>query len=137
MFDFGDFIVDKCGNSETYFIADKSMEQEVKKYTWTLDGHGYVCRNNRGKLERLHSLTIEKNIGGKVPPDMYIDHVNECKTDNRLCNLRIVSPKDSAKKYANKANKHQRIYRSLPVKKRQAVQSLYYDKQKTNISWDL
>ena len=97
MFDFGDFIVDKCGNSETYFIADKSVEEEVKKCTWTLDGHGYVCRNNRGKLERLHSLTIEKNIGRKVPSDMYIDHVNECKTDNRLCNLRIVSPKDSAK----------------------------------------
>jgi hypothetical protein len=40
---------------------------------------------------------VKKAAGGEIPAGAYIDHINKCKTDNRICNLRIVSPEDSAK----------------------------------------
>lgn len=101
---YGDFVVEQCGNAEVFFLFDDDMTEEVAKNTWTLDGHGYVCRNKGGKLERLHALVVKKAIGGDIPDGVYVDHINKCKRDNRICNLRIVSPQDSAKNMPLKAN---------------------------------
>lgn len=101
---YGDFVVEQCGNAEVFFLFDDDMTEEVCGNTWTLDGNGYVCRNKDGKLERLHTLVVKKNIGGDIPEGAYVDHINQCKTDNRRCNLRIVSPQDSAKNMPLKAN---------------------------------
>ena len=104
MFLFGDLIVEKCGNADIYFLVDKNMQDELQNHKWTLEKNGYLCRNQNGKIIRLHTVVIEKNLGHKIPKGMYVDHINKCKTDNRLCNLRIVSPKDSAKNMPIKSN---------------------------------
>ena len=101
---YGDFAVEQCGNAEVFFLFDNDMTEEVAKNTWTLDGHGYVCRNKGGKLERLHTLVAMKEIGGEIPAGSYVDHINQCKTDNRRCNLRVVSPEDSARNMPLRAN---------------------------------
>ena len=91
MTNFNDFCVEKCGNKDLYFIFDTKFSGLVACNTWTLDKNGYVCRNRNGKVERLHTKIIEEETGLSVPHNMYVDHINKCKTDNRLCNLRIVS----------------------------------------------
>lgn len=101
---YNDFAVEKCGNKDVYFLVDASVAEAIGKNTWTLDGHGYLCRNVMGKLQRLHTYVIETVTGKTVPKGMYVDHINKCKTDNRLCNLRIVSPSDSAMNMPLKAN---------------------------------
>lgn len=101
---YGDFVVDQCGNAEVFFLFDDDMTEEVAGNTWTLDGLGYVCRKKNGRVERLHTLVIKKAIGGDMPEGAYVDHINKCKTDNRRCNLRIVSPQDSAKNMPLRAN---------------------------------
>lgn len=93
----GDFAVGKCGNCDVYFLVDSDMASLVDKNVWSLDGHGYVCRNKDNRVERMHTLIIEQADGKPVPHGMYVDHINKCKRDNRRCNLRIVSPMDSAK----------------------------------------
>ena len=93
---YNDFAVGKCGNRDIYFLVDADVARDVGMNTWTMDGHGYLCRNKNGKLQRLHTYVIERSTGKTVPSGMYVDHINKCKTDNRLCNLRIVSPSDSA-----------------------------------------
>ena len=93
---FNDFGIEKCSNAEEYFLFDSSFSEEIKQNKWTLDSAGYVCRNKNGKLERLHRLVIETD-GYKIPKGMYVDHVNKCKTDNRKCNLRLVTPQESAR----------------------------------------
>lgn len=101
---FGDFGVKKLGNSDNYFIFDSNIADEINKYEWTLDSTGYPCRNKNGDVQRLHTFIVEKDIGAKVPKGMYVDHVNKIKTDNRLLNLRIVSPEDSARNMPLRSN---------------------------------
>lgn len=101
---YGEFSVVKCGNAEVYFLVDAELANSIDDNTWTLDSCGYVCRNNRGKVQRLHNFVIETMYGKGVPSGMYIDHINRCKTDNRLCNLRVVDPSTNAKNMPLKSN---------------------------------
>lgn len=105
MIDYGRFCVEKCGNRDEYFLFDSCMKDVVGKYKWTLDGHGYACRNvGNGKLKRLHTLLVEKAMCICIPQGVYVDHINQDKLDNRLCNLRIVSPQESARNMPIRAN---------------------------------
>lgn len=101
---YNDFCVAKCGNKDQFFLFDSAFAENICGNTWTMDGHGYVCRNKNGKLERLHSVVFELATGKPVPKGMYIDHINKCKTDNRLCNLRVVAPEDNSKNISLKSN---------------------------------
>lgn len=101
---YGDFAVGRFGNAEAFFLVDADIAEEVAKNTWTLDSKGYACRRKKGKTEYLHTLVVKTAIGGNIPHGAYVDHVNKCKTDNRRCNLRIVSPQDSAKNMPLRAN---------------------------------
>lgn len=65
----------KCGNIRAV--------GHIKKH----DGYVYVCVNR--KKYAAHRLAILYVTG--APPDGEIDHINRIKTDNRICNLRVVS----------------------------------------------
>ena len=101
---YGDMAIGKCGNSDVYFLVDAEVAKEIDQGVWTLDGHGYVCKNKRGRIIRLHHYVMERATGRELPRGMYIDHINQCKTDNRLCNLRIVNPTASAMNMPLKAD---------------------------------
>ena len=104
MTEYGSFAVEKCGNADEYFIFDAFMSDKIRENIWTKDGHGYVCRNRNGVMQRLHIMVAERMIGSKIPKGCYVDHINRCKLDNRTCNLRVVSPEDSARNMPIKAN---------------------------------
>lgn len=104
MIKYGDFAVGKCGNANAYFLIDADMADRICGNVWTMDSRGYPCRKVGGVLQRMHTFVVEEHMGGRLDKGMYIDHINKCKTDNRICNLRVVSPRDSAKNMPLKSN---------------------------------
>lgn len=85
--------------------------------------HGY-CRvrlidsNHVGKHYAVHRLVASAFIGDIV--GLEINHKNEIKTDNRVCNLEIVTPKENCNygtrnKRVSEANKAQRHIWAKPV----------------------
>lgn len=53
---------------------------------------GYIRINRRGKsISSVHKM-IWESVHGQIPNGMQINHKNGIKTDNRLCNLELVTP---------------------------------------------
>ena len=70
-------------------------------------------KNNKGYMRcivRKHGQNVQKTIGVHrfifechhhlIPPHMVIDHINDVKDDNRLCNLQLLSHQENCKKSA-------------------------------------
>ncbi len=61
------------------FKIDREDAYLLKKATWADNGRGYV----RGGRYYLHRIIA------KAPEEMYVDHINRDRSDNRRCNLRV------------------------------------------------
>jgi len=63
-------------------------------YVWVRKlNHPY--KNKQGYVPE-HRLVMEEEIGRYLNPNEQVHHLNENKTDNRIENLRIVSPQEHA-----------------------------------------
>jgi len=52
--------------------------------------HGYMVTTMRGRAFLLHRVVWEACVG-PIPDRMVMNHINGVKTDNRLCNLEVVT----------------------------------------------
>lgn len=59
-------------------------------------GYIYICltKDKKEKTCRVHRLVWEA-FNGKIPEGLQVNHINEDKTDNRLSNLNLMSPKEN------------------------------------------
>lgn len=64
------------------------------------DSGGYMRVRVAGKKYSVHRLVVETFIG-EIPADKEVDHVNRCRDDNRLVNLRIVSHSENQRNRAS------------------------------------
>ncbi|EAO7510846.1 HNH endonuclease [Salmonella enterica] len=64
--------------------------------SYTSKQSGYVQVRLNGRLTMVHRIVWEMHFG-PIPSGMEIDHINRIKNDNRLQNLRLVTPSDNCK----------------------------------------
>lgn len=76
-------------NREIFALIDDEDVERVSQYKWYLDNFGYVRRNRKYKNRIADNLPIKLSvfIFGKKD-NMFIDHINGDKLDNRKSNLR-------------------------------------------------
>ena len=94
---------EKYISKENYvFYKDKRIWG--KRYRKFLKGritkNGYVrvclkCTDGK-KREFLWHRVIWYMFNGEIPDGYQINHINEIKTDNRLCNLELATPKENS-----------------------------------------
>ena len=85
-----------CIGRRTVLIDCDQIDLLVKYY-WRLTSHGYAVltpRTGRGRSGQvyLHRLLLD----AKNYPDKVVDHINRDPSDNRICNLRLVSHSENS-----------------------------------------
>ena len=78
------------------------------KYQTTKDGYKRVyLSDNYGNsnLYLVHRVVWEAVTGSPIPEGMQCNHINECKSDNRFCNINLLSPKQNS----NYGSRNERI----------------------------
>ena len=53
-----------------------------------------LCKHSTIKFYYVHRLVYEA-FNGQIPENMQVNHINEVKTDNRLENLNLMTPKEN------------------------------------------
>lgn len=67
----------------------------------TGDGHLQVYVNGRSRY--VHRIIYEMH-NGPIPEGMYVDHVNQIPTDNRIENLRLVTNQENQRNQTRNTN---------------------------------
>lgn len=77
--------------SVTYLHKGKVLEQSKDR-----KGYKHIALSKDGKIKtvKVHRLVYE-TFNGKIPEGMQVNHINEIKTDNRLENLNLMTPKEN------------------------------------------
>lgn len=76
-------------NKETQ-VSDEDFEY-LNQFKWRINSRGYVIRTGpRNKIKRMN-YSMHREIMNP-PNQLWVDHINNDKLDNRRENLRIVTP---------------------------------------------
>ena len=92
--------VKRCGRAQTANAVRKP------------DPHGYLNITIDRRPYRLHTVAWARDYGEWPPVGMEIDHINLCKTDNRICNLRLASKmrqRGNSGKLPNRSSKYKGV----------------------------
>lgn len=78
-------------NARGHRLKEKILTPGINQY-------GYyqveLYKNSIGKMYQVHRLVYEA-FNGQIPEGLQVNHINEIKTDNRLENLNLMTPKEN------------------------------------------
>lgn len=66
--------------------------------------NGYYMTSFAGKSYYIHRLIMELQLGRRLATDEQVDHIDRCKTNNALSNLRVVDSPDNQHNRGAQAN---------------------------------
>lgn len=72
------------------------LKGKVRKPAITRDGYLQIMLSKEGKMKwfKVHRL-VWMAFNGTIPDDMQVNHIDECKTNNKLENLNLMTPKQN------------------------------------------
>ena len=90
------------GYDFNYKISDSGcVLKDNNEIPQSNNGLGYMfvrlMQNGKRKNKYVHRLVYETFVG-KIPKGFEINHINHNKSDNRLCNLELVSHSENVRK---------------------------------------
>ena len=89
------------------FLFDEEDLDLVVDGAWYVGNNGYVLERSKKRARLLHREIMNPS------PDMYVDHINGNRMDNRRCNLRIASSTENhanSKISTNNTSKHANVF---------------------------
>jgi hypothetical protein len=99
-------------NNNKHIIVDADKWHDLSLKKWWINAHGYLIGTILG-VETLMHVYLYKTFVGDIPPNHIIDHINNVRHDNRLCNLRINTLSGNAhnsRKTNNSTSKYYGVY---------------------------
>ena len=112
------------------FVWKKSPSNNVKENSVAgcNDGYGYISIRLRNKLHAAHRLAWIL-FNGPIPNGMEIDHINGCRSDNRIANLRLVNRSENNQNQRKAKSNNKNGYLGVSLHKKSG---LYMSRIKIN-----
>ena len=75
---------------------NKTKKEKILKPSVDKGGYMFICLHKNGVKKKylVHRLVAEA-FYGRIPQGMQVNHINEIKSDNRLENLNLMTPKEN------------------------------------------
>lgn len=86
----GDICKIKLTNCDKVMLCDNDIWEKYKDRCWSINKNGYARATKDGVNIFMHRLVIEES-----DKNIYTDHINGNRLDNRRKNLRLVTPTQS------------------------------------------
>lgn len=80
------------------------------------NANGYIYIYHQGKYRKVHQL-IWEHVHGDIPDDLFIDHINGIRSDNRICNLRLATRTQNGENRKKLAKNNTSCFRGVSLKK--------------------
>lgn len=90
-------------NTDKFVIIDNEDYELVKNYSWRLSSRGYAERGVR--RSGVYKKIFMHRVIAKTPAELFTDHINEDKLDNRKSNLRWATKSINGNNRTQKNNK--------------------------------
>ena len=90
-----DYLASRCGK----ILSLKRKEKKILKFR--NNGNNYLSfyfsENNKKRNYYIHRYVFE-TFKGKIPSDKQVDHVDNCKKNNSISNLQLLTPSENTRK---------------------------------------
>ncbi|MGL5766294.1 MAG: HNH endonuclease [Sarcina sp.] len=90
-------------------LVDNDDFKIVSKYCWYISTKGYVYSRKNKQHIAMHRILMSPGI-------LQVDHINRNKSDNRKCNLRLLT------------NQQNQYNTKVPVNNKSGIKGIYYNK---------
>ena len=77
-------------------LIDDEDFDKVSAYSWHASTHGYACAREKGRRQDPRKHVWMHRLVAGTPDDMFTDHINGDKLDNRRSNLRLCNKQQNA-----------------------------------------
>lgn len=123
-------------------LIDSSWYEDCIKYIWVFSVDGYVLMNLSKENLKSRDLKKPKGKTGSIrlhryimavsnEVDLYVDHVNGDRKDNRFCNLRLATTHQNSRNSTklSGSSKYKGVSRKVNFSKRLGIEVRYYQAQ--------
>lgn len=93
---YSNYMVSNLGRVKSLNFRGNTGKEELRKPVINPNGYLVIFLSNVGKQKgfMIHRLVYEAFVG-KIPKGKQVNHINEDKTDNRLENLNLMTPREN------------------------------------------
>jgi hypothetical protein len=85
--------IDKDGN-----VLNTKLDKYITPVKKKTGYYEIRIGHNNKRMSLSHHRSVWEAWNGTIPIGMHVNHINENKADNRLCNLEIVTPSENQRK---------------------------------------
>ena len=124
-------MIENFSRYQCFPSVGKIWDKKKKRFVEGCDnGHGYIIvtlQNDNGKWKTMlyHRAILMAYLGEGIPVGYEVNHIDECKTNNQIKNLNLMTPKENC----NHGTRNKRVAKAQRNDPNRSKRVQAFDKQ--------